>query len=108
MQCVAMSEVRFSSASIDAIKDIRRRNELVNVLALALPAGVMVSIFAGNKPLMASYNISQTDFATMSKAMASLPAIHRRVIQNIAGSRALSTTGNESRFWRGIYEGCHL
>jgi hypothetical protein len=51
MQCVATSEVRFGTASISAIKDVRRRSELVKVLAVALPAGVMVNIFAGNKPL---------------------------------------------------------
>ena len=44
----------------------------------------------------------------MAKAMASLPSIHRRVIYNIAAMQALSTSGPEAKFWKGIVNGCQF
>jgi hypothetical protein len=108
MACIPINNVQFSPQSRDAIDDIRRRMEAGRVLSILLPAGVMATIFVGNKPLIANYNITQTDFVTFTRAMSSLPAIQRKVIRDIAAMQALSRTGKESQFWQGVYDGCDI
>jgi len=108
MKCVFINDVKFSQDSIEAIKDIRRRSQLATALSVAMPAGVMINIFLGNKPLQSAYNISQTDFASLSKAMASIPSIQRKVIRDIATMQALTHSGKEAQFWRGVADGCDV
>ncbi len=108
MKCAFINEVTFSQASADAIKDIRRRSQLAAALSGVMPAGVMINIFLGNKPLQSAYNISQTDFELLSKAMASVPLIQRKVIRDIATMQSLAHTGKEADFWRGVADGCDV
>lgn len=108
MKCVFINDVKFSQDSVNAIKDIRRRGEMAVALSRVMPAGVMLNIFLGNKPLHSAYNISQADFEALAKAMGSLPAIQRKVIRDIATMQALSHSGKESQFWRGVTNGCKI
>jgi hypothetical protein len=108
MQCESISNISFSNASKAAIKDIRRRNQMAKVLSKMLPTGMMVNIFLGNGVLKSSYNITQTDFEALAKAMKSVPAIHRKVVKDIAMMQALSHSGRESKFWKGIANGCGM
>ena len=108
MKCISISEIKFSQDSISAIKDIRRRSQMVKALSRIIPTGVMVNIFLGNGALKSAYNISQTDFESLAKAMTSLPAIQRKIIRDIATMQALSHSGKESQFWRGVADGCKV
>lgn len=108
MQCVSLDEVKFTQSSKAAIEEIRRVSKAWNTLSKILPGSVMLTIFAGNKPLVSAYNISQTDFETLAKAMKSLPAIQRKVIRDIAIMQALERGGKEGKFWRGIANGCDI
>ena len=108
MKCVFVNDVKFSQSSINAIKDIRRRTQLSNPLTAALPAGVMINIFLGNKPLQSVHNISQTDFESLSKAMAAVPSIQRKLIHDIDVMQALEHSGKEAQFWKGVANGCGI
>jgi len=92
MQYISINGLEFSKESIDAIKDIRKRSQMAIVLSKVFPAGAMVNIFLGNGTLKSAYNISQTDFVALAKAMVSIPAIPRKVIRDIAMMQALSHT----------------
>jgi len=108
MQCISLESVRFTQSSIAAIEEIRRIRKAWSALAKIIPSGVMLTIFAGNKPLHSAYNVSQTDFETLAKAMDSLPKIQRRVIRDIAVMQALERGGKEAKFWKGIANGCKI
>lgn len=108
MQCIPINDIRFSQESIAAIKLIRKKNQLAVVLVTVLPAGAMVNIFLGNGSLQSSYNVYQTVFESLAKAMVSVSPIHRRVIQDIATRQALFSAGKESLFWRGVADGCAI
>ncbi len=69
---------------------------------------MIVNIFFGNGVLKSSYNITQTDFEALAKAMKSVPVIHRKVVKDIAMMQALSHSGKESNFWKGIANGCGI
>ncbi len=81
---------------------------MVKILSTTLPAGMMVNIFLGNGVLKSSYSITQTDFEALAKAMKSVPAIQRKVVKDIAMMQALSHSGRESKFWKGIANGCGM
>ena len=108
MKCVPINSVKFGQESIGAIKDIRRRKRLAASLSIVMPAGAMLNIFLGNDALKSAYNISQTDFEALAKAMASLPVIQRKVIRDIAMEQALYRSGKEAQFWKGVANGCGI
>ena len=108
MECLSIDDVNFTRSSIDAIDDIRRVTKAWDTLSTLIPSGVMLTIFVGNKPIVSAYNISQTDFLSLAKAIQSLPAIQRKVIKDIASMQALERTGKEAKFWRGIANGCGI
>jgi len=108
MKCTSIHSVTFNQESVEAIREIRRKRQLLNSLAVVMPVGAMTNIFLGNGALKSAYNISQTDFTTLAKAIHGLPAIHRKVIRDIAAMQALSHSGKESLFWRGVTDGCSI
>lgn len=108
MQCISLENVNFDSNSQAALAELRRKEKLFGLLKFALPVGTMANIFLGNGAGKSAYNISQTDFETFAKAMFSLPPIHKKVVRDIARMQAISLTGKQSQFWRGIADGCGL
>jgi len=113
MECISIDNMTFSQAGRDAIEDIRRRAELFSTLSWAVPTAAIVVIFAGNKPLQSAYNITQTDFDMLARAMRALSPTGRRVVLKIAQEEYLRTsssasTNKESKFWRGVIHGCNL
>jgi len=108
MKCVSVNGLIFDTESLEAIKVIRRKSNLSVILSRIMPIGTMTNIFLGNGILKSSYNISQTDFEALAKAMQSLPVILRRVISNIAREQQLYHFGNERKFWKGVENGCGI
>lgn len=108
MQCTSIYDLNFDQKSIDAIEDIKRRNNLSKVLSRVMPFGTMANIFLGNGPLKSAHNITRTDFEALAKAMAALPAIQRKVIQDIARRQAIYHVGREASFWKGVADGCGI
>lgn len=106
MQCVSIDSLVLSSRSLVAIKDIERRTHLSSVLKRVMSAGTMVNIFAGNGVMKSGFFVTQTDFEALSKAIAALPNITRRVIRDIADRQQLLRSGKEREFWRGVANGC--
>lgn len=108
MQCISINNITFDQDSLDAIREIRKKRQLLATLSVAMPVGTMANIFLGNGVLKSSYNITQTDFTTLAQAVRGLPAIQRKIIRDIAAMQALSHFGKESMFWRGIADGCNI
>jgi biotin transporter BioY len=108
MKCMPINNITFDHDSLEAIREIRKKRQLLATLAIVMPVGTMANIFLGNGVLKSSYNITQTDFATLAKAVHGLPAIQRKIIRDIAAMQALSHFGKESMFWRGIADGCSI
>jgi hypothetical protein len=106
MKCIPINNITFDHESLEGIREIRKKRQLLSSLSIAIPVGTMANIFLGNGVLKSSYNITQTDFATLAKAVRGLPAIQRKIIRDIATMQALSHFGKESIFWRGIADGC--
>lgn len=108
MQCISIHGVKFDHKNISSIEEIKRKNSLSVMLSRAMPFGTMANIFLGNKVAISSFNIYQTDFEALAKALAALPAIQRRVIQDIARRQAVYHIGQQAKFWRGVADGCEI
>jgi hypothetical protein len=108
MECIPIDNLSFDYESLEAIRDLRKRRQIVDVLSIALPVGAMANIFLGNGVLKSSYNITQTDFVTLAESIRGLPSIERKVIRDIASLQALSHFGKEFLFWRGVADGCSI
>ena len=108
MECISIDHVQFSRDSIDTIEELRGRLSKVSSLSWVVPSSAMAIIFLGNKPLQSAYNITQTDFELMTKALGGLPHLARRIVKDKAGEMYLRTSGKESKFWKGIYYGCEF
>jgi len=104
----------FDEQSINAIEDIKRRNDLFTTLSKVMTHGVLFNIFAvgrGIGPgLKIPSNIKQTDFEVMAMALKAMPVIQRRVIQKIAEEQAIYhiSKHKEFTFWKNIAEGCSV
>ena len=90
------------------LKKLNEKNSLSIMLSKAMPFGTMANIFLGNKVAISSFNIYQTDFEALAKALAALPAIQRRVIQDIARRQAVYHVGQQAKFWKGVADGCEI
>jgi hypothetical protein len=110
MKCVPVEDVTFDEKSIEAIEDIKRRTELAEILPTVMATGVMVNIFAGKGALKSAYNIAQTDFEALAKAIAALPHLERVVIRRIAQRQQLDLyrSPKEVEFWKGVEYGCSI
>lgn len=110
MECKTVPSVTFGPKSRAAIEEIRRKHQLSLMLQTLIPVGTMANIFLGNDALKSAYNVYSTDFETMGRAVAAVPAIEQAVILRIAKLAALDTAGAESEFWKqiagGIVNGC--
>lgn len=109
VKCPNIGKIHFSSRSIQAIEEIRRLRQAADQLATLLGAGIMVNLFAGQKPLEAAYAIYEADFEAFAKAMHSIPAILKRRIRDEADRAWLSVSDyQEKTFWQAISVGCEL
>jgi len=108
MQCNTLFGLKLDSKSIVAIEDIKRRTNMTAILSKLLPFGVLTNIFLGNGVLKSSFNISQTDFMSLSESVAALSGIQRRVVEQIAMEQQVLHSGNERLFWEGVQNGCEL
>lgn len=113
MECIPIIGLVFDQQSIDAIEDIKRRNDLFITLSKVMTHGVLFNIFAGKgkgSGLAIAHNITQTDFEMLAKALKAMPVIQRRVIQKIAEEQAIyhMPKYKEKMFWIGVSEGCGI
>ncbi|MEX2337125.1 MAG: hypothetical protein WD609_01070 [Aquisalimonadaceae bacterium] len=109
MACPTIYDLEFDQRSIDAILEIKRKKELADVIPIVFSAGVFASIFAGNSPLAASFNVATTDWREFSKAMYVIPDFARNRIEVIAGNQYLTHPDpKQRRFWGAIYNGCSI
>ena len=107
MACPEIKNLRLSPQGQEALRDIKRVRGLADALAVALGAGTVVSIFAGNGALQSSYNIRDTEWKTWSQAMASIDDILRKKIRDIAFQQSqIILFGDEHKFWSAIVDGC--
>lgn len=108
MRCPTISGLELDRNDEEALKKIRRITRAGEILKLALPAGVLTTIFLGSKPLTASYNIQSTDWVLFAKAMNSVSPIVRHQISLTAKTRLLrgDLTDEQRQFWRAVAAGC--
>lgn len=97
--------VKFGSDSKRAIREIREKQDMANVLSAFIGVSAMLDIFARNGVIGSSYKIMTTDFELLGKSMRSSNPILVRQVENIAARMYLkSTITNEERmFWRCLY-----
>lgn len=108
MECPTILNLKLDQSDIDALETIRkiRRNE--EFLKAALPAGVLATIFLGNKSPEVMFSVHNTDFVAFASAMATIPSITRRQIIQQAQLQQLKPriTPQQRQFWRAIESGC--
>ena len=97
-----------SKAALDRIKG---KQNLTLLLSTTITVGVFNSIFTKNKAPIAALNITQTDWDLYSKAMAALPSIQKRVIQQeidmmIIHYQMGKYDHKHVQFWKGMKHGC--
>lgn len=109
MECPSINRVTFSSKSIESIEEVRSVNRSGAHLQLALGGGTLLNIFAGNGSLPSSYMIMNTDFKTMSEALAAVPSLVRKRIADIAHDAYEKVKSHEEKlFWRALAQGCDI
>lgn len=110
MKSPTINGLVFDQASIRAIKDIRGRKELANILATLLAGSVLFEIFGGRggfgHPLEYAWNITQYDWHTWSQAMMAVPDILRGSIRLEASKQSLAHFGKEHEFWTAVAYAC--
>lgn len=108
--CENIVGLQLDSESTAAIERIKRRNQAGQLLAMALSAGVLNSIFTKSNAGNVAWNISQTDWQLYAQAMRSIPDITRNAIRNDAQQMQLTYNMRNNRklekFWEGIANGC--
>lgn len=107
MQCSTISQLNLSVRSKAAIEEIRKIDRFSLSLQRVTAGGVVLNIFAGNGPVETTYSVAATDFRTMAQALAAVPSIARRRINNIAQEAAFYASGQDERlFWQAVIDGC--
>ena len=108
MNCSPIQGLVFDSRSREGLRRIRQIDELSDALAASLGLGTFASIFVGSSAGEAIYNITATDWELLAEAMAAVPQIRRRLVQDEARYQILDHPGDpkQRRFWEGVLDGC--
>ena len=110
-KCPELAGLEFSASGRQAIKAIRAKQELANVLAGIMAIAPLVEIFGGkgglHSPLGIGWNIATHDWAEWAQTLAAVPVITRNRIREIAeGEYFNSTSGKERDFWYAVVYSC--
>ncbi|PIE44564.1 MAG: hypothetical protein CSA45_06400 [Gammaproteobacteria bacterium] len=110
MECRPINSLSFDEKSIQGINDVRRFRRNGQVLDKFLTAGVVGNIFVGNKPPLAAYQVSQTDWEKFQIARETIPKIVKKSIEDTAFIQMLKHPGSnpQNDFWKGVYNGCDI
>ena len=108
MSCPSIEGLVLDEESKRAIDEIRQKGRLAEYIGVMSAAGVVANILNSRQPSMVSYNIYQTDYQSFAKAMASVPTLYKRVVENIASLQELRSHNNYKQmvFWKAVREGC--
>ncbi len=113
MTCPAISNIRFSKSSKEAIEDIQRIQELGDLLTSVVAGSTVVKIFLGRSvgALEVAYNISSYEWSAWAQAMGAISKIKKGRVQRIAYTHLLDNqttlTVEEVKFWEAVVYGCH-
>lgn len=111
MSCSPITNLLLDNESKVALERIKTKQNLSKLLGTAISAGIFSSIFTKNKPPVAAFNITQTDWELYSKAMAALPIIQKRVIEKEIDLMILHYQMGKYdykhvQFWKGMKHAC--
>ncbi len=108
MTCPNITNLIFSPTGKRAINEIKRKQNLANVLASVLAGSVLLEIFVGNGALGSANNIKKKDWDVWAKAMRSVPIMLSKEINRISQFQLLDHTidTKERQFWEGVVYGC--
>ena len=111
MSCAPILGLTLDKESKAALDRIKNKQNLTLLLSTTITIGVFSSIFTKNRAPIAALNITQTDWDLYSKAMAALPNIQKRVIQQEIDMMIIHyQMGKYDRkhvqFWKGMKHGC--
>lgn len=108
MRCPTIYELEFDQSDLDALRRIRELPRNRRLLEVALPAGVLATIFLGNKPAQVVYEIHTEDWLQFAQAMAAVSSIERNVFIQNARLQQLrqGSTHNQRQFWKAVENGC--
>jgi len=111
-KCQDIPGLRLDTYSRDVIKRISQKRSFGKLLAGAISLGVFNSIFTKSGPKNAMYNITQTDWELLAKALKSTQIITDAVIRREMQFAYLhyqypdSYDYKLSLFWKGMLNGC--
>ena len=108
MHCPPIHGLEFDKSDIAALQRLREMPRNRKLLEVALPAGVMATIFLGNSSSQVTYNIRNTDWTALAHAMASASAIERNAFIQTARLQQLriGSTHSQRQFWKAVEDGC--
>lgn len=108
MRCPPIHGLQFDHSDMVALRRLREMPRNRKLLEVALPAGVMATIFLGNGSGQVSYTIAVSDWSALAQAMASASAIQRNSFVQTARLQQLraGSTHDQRLFWKAVEDGC--
>jgi len=116
MTCRPIQGLKLDKVSRDALKDLAERRRIAKVLNYLLPAAVTLNALSTDRALVASYNISATDYESLAKGMMAIPRIYKNRVYTISNLMILqhytpATTAEERKlrqFWENMSYHCKM
>ena len=110
MECPSIRNFTLDQDDVNALKAIRKIQRNSALLAIALPSGVMTSLFLKSNTIGAAYNINSTDWRGFAKAMDALTVLEKKQIEKTAKIRAMAPDMShlQRQFWKAVGRGCEV
>lgn len=104
MACQPMNSVHLSTQSKRTLKIIAEKIKLGNYLKPVMAGGALFNALVIDKAIPVVFNVKNTDWVTLAKAMKAVNAVAKRAVQTEIELMILNTTGKENLFWKNMYE----
>lgn len=93
----------------EVLAEVDRITRSANILTYLLSAVPLFQFFAGRSSYLgssvfsSSYNISTYDWGKLANALSSVDKIKRSQLEKLASEMMVRTYGDESKFWKCVY-----
>lgn len=106
--CPSLENVKLSPEGQKALKNIQSVIKNSEILQKVLVGGTLINVLASDKVIPVAFNVTNTDWEMLAKAVKGVPAIAQNRIEQISGMMTLNTKGKERDFWKAIYQNCSV
>lgn len=104
--CPNINSLSMSREGQNALKEIRYKLKMGNMLQGFLAGGTLLNALLNDKALPTIFNVGTTDWLLLGKAIEGIPEISKNRVRLISGGMMLNTSGQEHEFWEAIYDLC--